>query len=59
MDKNELIIAVLKCRAAIVERVINGGSAGKDEDYYQGKLEGYQQAIDLLNSSEESIGIEL
>lgn len=60
MSKIEEIRIVLECRAKIVENVIKSSPLGvADLYYYKGKLEGYQQAIDLLNSSRPSIQVEL
>lgn len=56
--KIESIKAVLMCRRDIV-RIILQDKNNPDREYYKGKEEGYQQAIDLLNESEESIEIEL
>jgi hypothetical protein len=52
-----LVKALLKRRAEIVEKRIKARNEG--EEYYKGKLDGYRQALDLLNSSEESIRVEL
>lgn len=60
MNKIEIVIAVLQQRLEIVEDKIMPNT--KDEEtkqYYLGKLDGYSQAIELLNSSPESAAIEL
>lgn len=57
-ERKTLIQVVLECRLKIVRCAI-GYSEGEDRAYYEGKAEGYQQAIDLLNGSDKSIGVEL
>ncbi len=60
MNKIEEIRVALECRAKIVETVLlSGPLTDADRSYYKGKLEGYNQAIDLLNSTRESIQVEL
>ena len=53
----ELMHAILQCRAKIVEKAILARS--EDAEYYKGKLDGYQQAIDLITGSDESMKVEL
>lgn len=54
-QKIEAVKSVLRKRADILRRIISkqGGV------FYEGKLEGYQQAIELLGESLASIRIEL
>lgn len=54
-DKIELIKLVLNKRKKILDKVLKNG----ENPYYEGKRDGYQQAIDLLNENIESIKIEL
>ena len=53
----DTIRLVLQKRAAILEHIVRDGK--DDQQYYLGKLHGYQQAIDLLGESEESAAVEL
>lgn len=55
--KIELVKAVLQCRADILERVIK--TDNPNAIFFRGKLEGYNQAIDLLGESVDSIRVEL
>ena len=57
--KEETIQAVLKKRAGIVRKVIQNCTDEKYKSFYEGKLDGYMQAIDLLGDSIETIAIEL
>jgi len=60
MSKNQAIKAVLTKRISILEKAI---AVRKKLDlpieWLKGKLCGYEDALDLLRSSEESIRIEL
>jgi hypothetical protein len=61
-DKINLVISTLEKRLGIVRKAEDacrkqGRTA--DAEYYLGKGHGYEQAIDLLGESVESIGIEL
>lgn len=56
-ERVELAKALLERRAKIVEKCIK--ARNEDVEYYKGKLDGYQQALDLLNSTDESIKVEL
>ncbi len=58
MDKMEMIKAILANRIEITRK---GYTAAKGDDraWYAGKQSGYLDALDLLNSSEKSIGVEL
>lgn len=59
-SKEEMIIAVLECRLAIVRLAANKYATTEEgKQYYLGKADGYQQAIDLIEDDEESIKIEL
>ena len=61
-EKEEYIIAVLSARLEIVRKAMTCAKAQGDNGlslYYEGKGEGYQQAIDLIRESIESIKIEL
>ena len=55
-DKLDLVKAVLQCRADIVQRILN--TDRPDAMFFRGKLEGYNQAIELLNASFECRKIE-
>lgn len=55
--KIELVKAVLQCRADILERAIK--TDNPNAIFFRGKLEGYNQAIDLLGESVDSIKVEL
>jgi hypothetical protein len=57
--KMDLIKAVLNCRLKIVICAIDYAESTEDRYYYQGKADGYMQAINLLNEKEESIKVEL
>lgn len=60
MNKIEIVIAVLQQRLEIVEdKIIPNTKDEETKQYYLGKLDGYSQAIELLNSSPESAAIEL
>lgn len=54
-DKIELVKLVLNKRKEILDKVLKN----EENPYYEGKRDGYQQAIDLLNENIESIKIEL
>lgn len=55
-----MIKAVLECRLEIVRLALNKyNPSPEDRLYLEGKAEGYQQAIDLLNATDKSIGVEL
>lgn len=61
-DKINLVISTLEKRLGIVRKAEDacrkqGRTA--DAEYYLGKGHGYEQAIDLLKDSAESIAIEL
>lgn len=58
-ERMELMHAILQCRAEIVEKAILARSEAEGSEYYKGKLEGYQQAIDLVTGSDESMKVEL
>lgn len=61
-DKINLVIAVLEKRSDIVrkaEAACRKQGRAADAEYYLGKGHGYEQAIDLLKDSAESIAIEL
>lgn len=57
MDKDKAIITVLTQRADVLREVVKTNNPQRE--YYLGKLDGYEQAIDLLQSSLESIQIEI
>lgn len=58
--KENSIKLVLNTRAKVVEKVLKNPNLGpEDRNYFEGKLEGYKQAIDLLNEPLESIEVEL
>lgn len=56
--KIESIRAVLKKRGDVLCEVLKR-NPNLDDRYYKGKLDGYNQALDLLGESLESISIEL
>ena len=59
-EKIEAAIAVLNKRAdAVIDILYSRPKKYVFREYYEGKLEGYNQAIDLLKSSLESISVEL
>lgn len=58
MSKDTAIIKVLTQRGDHLRRLISHATV-EDAIYFQGKLDGYEQAIDLLNDDIESISIEL
>lgn len=57
-EKIRAVKAVLTKRWAILDGML-ADRGRKDADHYAGKREGYMQASELLNSSLESIMIEL
>lgn len=58
--KEDSIKRVLEVRAGVLKRVLkNQELPSDDKNYFEGKLEGYNQAIDLLNEPLESIEVEL
>ena len=56
-SKCEAVGYVLQKRKKTLDEIVNN-SSGK-EPYYEGKRDGYVQALDLISSSEESIRIDL
>ena len=52
------IRSVLKKRQAVLRNIMERGTS-PDLHYYEGKSDGYQQALDLLAESLESIKVEL
>ena len=58
MKKIEMIKAVLDKRIKIVEKAYNMAEE-YNRSWLDGKICGYMDALNLLNSSEESIGVEL
>jgi len=59
-SKENMIIAVLECRLEIVRLAANKYATTEEgKQYFLGKADGYQQAIDLIKEKEESIKIEL
>lgn len=63
MTKEEAIIAVLEKRADVLRRVLEINKDKPDYSkyykYYEGKLDGFEQALDLLGETLESIMAEL
>lgn len=58
--KENSVKRVLEVRAGVLKRVLkNSELSSDDKNYFEGKLEGYNQAIDLLNEPLESIEVEL
>ena len=58
-EKIQAIKAVLRKRRNIVANIIVNAKEGTDVSYYIGKMDGYDQAYDLLTSCLESIKVEL
>ena len=58
-QKEEMIIAVLECRRQIVLTAQRNAATREDAAYYEGKSDGYSQAIDLLKENDKSIAVEL
>lgn len=59
-EHEKMIKAVLECRLAIVRLTLNKYNPSADDRlYYEGKAEGYEQAINLLDGTDKSIGVEL
>ena len=59
-EKEHAIRAVLEKRTNILrDRLIPKAAAATDKAYYEGKKDGYLQAIELLGDSLECIKIEL
>lgn len=58
MSKDTAIIKVLTQRGDHLRKLIPHATL-EDAIYFQGKLDGYEQAIELLNDDIESISIEL
>lgn len=51
---------MLECRLAIVRLALDKYNPSPEKRLYlEGKADGYHQAINLLNATDESIGIEL
>lgn len=59
MERNELRKAILECRLKIVRNAIEHSEDDLDKAYYEGKADGYQQAIALLDDSDMSMRVEL
>ena len=60
MNKIEIVTAVLRQRREIVaDKIIPNTKDEETKQYYLGKIEGYSQAIELLNSSREGAAVEL
>lgn len=60
MNKIEIVTAVLRQRREIVaDKIIPNTKDEETKQYYLGKIEGYSQAIELLNSSPEGAAVEL
>ena len=60
IERENTIKAVLECRLTIVRLSLNKYNPSPEQRLYlEGKAEGYQQAIGLLNATDKSIGIEL
>lgn len=54
------VLAVLLARWEILRNVLYGDSCKpEDRDYYHGKADGYQQAIDLLKAPDPALAVEL
>lgn len=58
-EKCKAAIAVLEKRRDVLTEAIRRCKDRYMVEYYKGKMHGYEQAIDLLKSSVESIKIEL
>lgn len=60
MNKIEIVTEVLRQRREIVvNKIIPNTKDEETKQYYLGKIEGYSQAIELLNSSLEGAAVEL
>ena len=60
MNNIAIVTAVLRQRRAIVVyKIIPNTKSEKARQYYLGKVDGYSQAIELLNSSPEGAAVEL
>lgn len=62
MTREEIIIKVLEQRADFLQKYLLEKYVDlpiSDISYYEGKLEGYNQALDLLRSSDECNAVEL
>lgn len=60
--KERIIIEVLEKRSKICHLAMDASKKRGNEEgasYYEGKIDGYQQAIDLIKDSAESAAIEL
>lgn len=58
-QKFDAIRRVLKQRRAVLNTLLEKYPDHPDKKYYEGKKDGYDQAIDLLGESLESILVEL
>lgn len=59
-EHEEIVVLVLETRQRIVRSILyNNTCAPSDRPYYEGKAEGYGQAIDLLRGTDKSAAIEL
>ena len=60
-EKEKAIRKVLEKRMEVIEEYIlpSNNQSPLNLAYYEGKRDGYQQALDLLNDSLESIKVEL
>lgn len=60
MNNIAIVTAVLRQRRAIVvDKIIPNAKSEEARQYYLGKIDGYSQAIELLNSSPEGAAVEL
>lgn len=59
-DHEKHVLAVLKARRGILAYTLRENKCTpKDRPYYEGKVDGYDQAIDLLYESAEGLAVEL
>lgn len=59
-EHEKTVVCILETRKKIVRNILSQGTfTPSGRSYYEGKAEGYAQAIDLLKGSDTSAGIEL
>lgn len=59
-DHEKHVLAVLKARRGILSNILRENKCTpKDRPYYKGKVDGYDQAIDLLHEAAEGLAVEL
>lgn len=58
-EKESAIYSVLKKRRDILQKSLQKVQSKEMKEYFTGKVHGYEQAMDLLGSSLDSIAVEL